>query len=131
MIKPEKAVIDNTKYITGITLCGCVLMHAVFLVAGFWEWRVLWGSLLGAAAAIANFFFMALTVQKAVGKEEKEARDLVRLSQTLRHFALIAVGAVGALVPVFNVLAVLIPLFFPRIAVGVYPLFHRKEGKQR
>ncbi len=131
MMRPEKAVIDNTKYITGITLCGCVLMHAVFLVTGFWEWRVLWGSLLGAAAAIANFFFMGLTVQRAVSKEEKEARDLMRLSQTLRNFGLIAVGIVGAVVPVFHVLAVLIPLFFPRIAVGVYPLFHGKEEQQQ
>lgn len=129
MVKPDKAVADNTKYIAAVTLILCVLMHAVFLVAGFWSLTVLWGSLLGAAAAVANFFLMGLTVQRAVTKEEKEARDLIRLSQTTRNFGLIAVGIVGVLVPVFNTVAVLVPLFFPRIAVAMYPLI-RKEEKQ-
>ncbi len=128
MIKPEKAVIDTTRYIAVFTVILTVLMHAVFLVLHHWDLTVLWGSLLGTATAILNFFLRGLTVQKAVTKEEKEARDAIRLSYTLRTLMLVIVGVIGAVVPVFHVLAVLIPLFFPRMAIMFYPMLHKKEG---
>lgn len=127
MERPDKAVIGNTLYVAAFTLIFTILMHAVFLMAGFWTLHVLWGSLLGGAAAIGNFFAMGMTVQKAVTKEEKEARDLIRLSHTVRTMGLVIVGVIGACVPFFHLLAVLIPLFFPRIAIMLYPLIHRKE----
>jgi len=127
MIKPEKAVIDTTRYIAVFTVILTALMHAVFLVIGQWSLTVLWGSLLGAATAILNFFLRGLTVQKAVTKEEKEARDTIRLSYTLRTLMLVIVGVIGAVVPVFHVFAVLIPLLFPRIAIMFFPMIQKKE----
>lgn len=127
MQKPDKAVVSNTLYIAAFTVIFSVLMEAVYLVIGHWSLEVLLGNLLGAAAAVGNFFAMGLTVQKAVAKEEKEAKDLMRLSQTLRTMALVVVGIIAACVPVFNLLATLIPLFFPRIAIMLYPMIHRKE----
>ena len=127
MQKPDKAVLGNTAYIAAFTVILSVMMEAVFLMIGKWDWFVLFGNLLGAAAAVGNFFIMGMTVQKAVTKEQKEARDLIRLSQALRLLGLVVIGVLGAALPCFNILAVLIPLFFPRIAIMLYPLVHRKE----
>ena len=127
MQKPDKAVLSNTLYIAVFTVIFSVLTEAVFLVIGRWSLDVLFGNLLGGAAAVGNFFAMGMTVQTAVTKEEKEAKDLMRLSQTLRTMGLVIVGVIGACVPFFHILAVLIPLFFPRIAIMLYPLVHRKE----
>ncbi len=69
---------------------------------------------------------MGLTVQSALGKEEKEAKDLVKLSQSGRLFLLFGIAAIGCLVPVFNAVATVIPYLFPRIAVMLRPLFNKK-----
>ena len=64
---------------------------------------------------------MELTIQKAVGKDQKESAALMKFSQTYLFFLQLAAAAVGVLVPVFNWIAVLIPLFFPRIAIALRP----------
>ena len=72
-------------------------------------------------AAVGNFFLMGLTVQSALGKEEKEARRTVKMSQSLRLLMMFAVAIVGYLLSVFNTLAMIIPFLFPRIAVALRP----------
>lgn len=131
MKKIDPTVRRETVYIAAWVIIFSALMEAVFLVGRWWDYTVLFGNLLGAFTAVLNFFLMGLTVQKALGKEEKEARDLVKLSQTLRMFMQLAFAAVGFLIPsVFNVIAVLIPLLFPRIAIMLRPLFNKQmEGK--
>ncbi len=129
MMKPEKAVIDTTIYISVFTVIFTVLMHAVFLMTGHWTLSVLWGSLLGTAAAIGNFFVRGLAVQKAVTKDEKEARNIIQLSYTLRLMALVAICAVGLIVKtIFHPIAVVVPLIFPQIAIMLYSIKQKKEG---
>ena len=129
MVKPEKAVIDNTVYIATVTLILAVLMHAVFLVCGAWSLSVLWGSLLGCGVSVLNFFAMGLFVQQAVQKEEKEARQLVKLSQTVRFMGVLLAAVIGVAVPWFHSIAAVVPLLFPRVAIALYPLTHRGEDE--
>ena len=63
-----------------------------------------------------------------IRKEEKEMRNYVKLSQTLRNFMLIAFALVGVLINVFNTWAMLIALFFPRIAVFLHPLLKSNKN---
>ena len=63
-----------------------MLMQSVFLVAGIWDYKVLSGNILGYIAVVGNFFLMGLTVQKALTKDEKEAKQLIKLSQILRLY---------------------------------------------
>lgn len=119
MKKIDPTVVRETWYIFVFTLVFSVFMEAIFLVIGKWDLTVLLGNILGAVAAVGNFLLLGLTVQSAVLKEEKDARSLIKLSQTLRFFLLIAVAAVGYLVPVFNPVAVVIPLLFPRVAIAL------------
>ncbi len=127
MKKIDTVVRRETLYVAAWTLILSVLMEAVFLVIGKWNITVLLGNLLGIFAAVLNFFLMGLTVQSAVSKEEKEAKNLVKLSMTLRNFLLVAVMALGFLIPCFDVIAVLIPLLFPSVAVKLRPMFMKAE----
>ena len=129
MAKIDPTVRRETGYIAVWTLLFSLLMEAVYLLLHRWEPGVLFGNLLGAAAAILNFLLMGLTVQRAVGKEEKEAANLMKLSQAGRMFMLVLVGLAVALIPVFKLLPTLIPLFFPRLAVAIRPLLDRKKQK--
>ena len=127
MKKIDAVVRRETLYVAAWTLILSVLMEAVFLVIDKWNITVLLGNLLGLFAAVLNFFLMGLTVQSAVSKEEKQAKDLMKLSMTLRNFLLVAFMVVGFLVPCFDVIAVLIPLLFPSVAVKLRPLFFKTK----
>ncbi|MBE6613303.1 MAG: hypothetical protein E7632_12515 [Ruminococcaceae bacterium] len=127
MQKVDAVVRRETLYIAVWVIILSVLMEAVFLILGAWNVNVLFGNLLGGAAAVLNFFLMGLTVQKALTKTEKEAKDLVRLSQTLRMLMLFVVAMIACLVPVFNLVAALVPLLFPRIAIMFRTLFGVRE----
>lgn len=126
--KIDPTVRQETLFIAACVAVLTVLMEAVFLLTGFWDMTVLWGGLLGAFAAILNFFLMGLTVQKAVLKEEKDAKNLMRASQSLRLIMLLGFCAVGATVPAFNLMATLIPLLFPRMGVFLRGFMLKKRG---
>lgn len=131
MIRIDPAVKRETFYITASVLIFSVLMQAVFLVTGFWDFTVLFGNIYGAFLAVFNFFLLGLTVQKAVTKEEKEAKNLIKLSQSGRMLGLLVLAIVGVYLPCFHFLAVLLPLLFPRIAIMFRPLFDKKVSGEK
>lgn len=125
MKKIDPVVRKETRYIAVWTLLFSALMQAVFLLIGQWDLTVLWGNLLSAAVSIGNFFFMAVYVVKAMEKEEKEAKQTLRLSKSMRFLVLLVAVVVGVLL--FNIWATLIPLLFPRIAIALRPLMQKKS----
>ncbi len=125
MKKPDETVVRETIYIASWTLILSAVLESVFLITGLWKPDVLFGNLLSAAGAVLNFFLMGLSVQNALDKEEKDASQLMRFSQSMRMFMLLAIGALGVLF--FDPVASIVPLFFPRIAVMFRPLFGNKD----
>lgn len=125
-MKVDHTILKETRYIALWVLVFSIFEQAVFLIAGIWDYTALTGNLLGAFFAIFNFFLMGLSVQKAISKEDDKARKTVmRASLLYRNMMLLAVAALGALLPVFNVFAVIVPLFFPRIAIALRPIFKK------
>ena len=122
MKKIDATVLRETRYIATVTIGLSVLMEAIFLILKSWDISVLLGNIWGALGAICNFLLMGITVQNALQKEEKEAKTLVKFSQTARMFFLLAFAMVGYFVPMFHIVAVVIPFLFPRIAVSLRPL---------
>jgi len=102
-------------------------MEAIFLIIGKWDYTVLLGNLLSAFAAILNFLLMGISVQIAVSKDEKGARNVVKLSQSLRNLMLFAFAALGVLLPCFNTWSSIIPLLFPSIAVLLRKFLNKKQ----
>ena len=130
-MKIDKAVLNETKFVALGTLFLSIIMHAVFLIIGKWDLTVLWGNLLSGIPAVINFFLMGLTVQKACSETGKKAENFMRISMFLRMVLLFAVVIIGAVnLDTFNLVALLVPLFFPRIAIAFRPLFgHRIEAE--
>ncbi len=127
MKKIDQTVLETTRYIGLCTLILSALMQAVFLVLGRWNITVLLGNALGGGVAVLNFFLMGLTVQKAVVLEEKEAKSAMKVSQLYRNLMLIVTAVVGIAVSIFNSIAVIVPLFFPRIAISLSGILKGKE----
>lgn len=129
-MKPiEPAVKKETAYIAGWSLLLSVVMELVFWAVGAMDYTVPLGNLLGVAASLLNFFLMGLTIQSAVGLEEKAASAKLKLSQMLRMLMMLVLAVLGLALPCFHTIAVLVPFFFPRIAISFRPLFDRKGDK--
>lgn len=130
MQKIDKVVLKETKYIAVWVLLFSAILQAVFLVIGQWDYTVLLGNLLSGTACVLNFFSMGITVQKAVEKEEKEAKQAMKSSNMLRTFFLFVVVVLGVLLDCFSTWATVIPMFFPRVAIAMRPLWDRKARKK-
>ena len=128
MKKIDAVVLQETKYIAFWVLILSLLMQAVVLLAGVWDYAVLLGNLLGALLGVLNFFLLGLSLQKALTKNENDAKTVMKLSQTYRTLLLLVIVAFGVLLSVFNTWSLVIALFFPRIAIAIRP-FVRKEEK--
>ena len=130
MIKPDKTIVKETKYIGAVVALLSVLMQAVFLVVQKWDYKVLLGNLLSYAISVGNFYFMGLSVQKAVVMDEADARRIMKASHSMRTFGMFVAVAIGVLIPYFNTVAVILPVFFPRIAVSLRSVLKDKDKKE-
>ena len=119
MAKINATVLKETRYIAVFSLVLSLLMQAVFLIVlRRFDYTVLLGNLLGLLAGVGNFFFMGIGVQKAVERDEKGAKNVLKFSQTARFFTIFVIAALGIVLECFNTVAVIVPLFFPRIAIA-------------
>ena len=119
----DKIILKETLYVASFTAALSIILQIVFLAMRKWDFTVLTGNLLSGIFSVLNFYLMASTIKKSVGKEEKEIKKSVMFSQSGRMFMLFAVAAVGAYLPIFNIWATLIPLLFPRISMYFRNLF--------
>ena len=77
-MKVQKAVLKETGHIAIGVLLGDVLMCAVFAIVHKFDYTVVLGALLGTAIAVANFFLLGVTLQKAVGMKNPELIQKLR-----------------------------------------------------
>lgn len=126
----DPAVKKETLYILGTSILLSVVMELVFWLTGHMDYTVPLGNLLGVGISVLNFFLMGLTIQRSIGLDEKAASDKLKLSQMLRMLMVVALTAVGVGLPCFHALAVVIPLFFPRLAIAVRPLLDKDLQSQ-
>jgi hypothetical protein len=104
-------------------------MQAVFLIIQKWDYTVLLGNILSAAAEIISFFFLGITIIKAVSSGDPAyAKKLMRASQAIRTFFLFGIALLGALLPCFNIWATVIPIIFPRLALLIRSFMVKRMG---
>lgn len=127
MIKADAAVKRETEYIAYFCVLLSVIMQAGFVFLKRWDYTFFLGNLLSLTAAVLNFYFMGITIQKAVNMNEQNAKKLMRASQRLRKACMFAAIVIGVIMPCFNTLAVIIPVFFPRLAVAFRPLLKNQK----
>ena len=132
----DPAVKKETGYIAVWVVLLSLIMEAVFLLIRKWDLSVLFGNLGGAAAAIGNFFLMALIATRAMnravenGKPEEAA---ARVKSTTMVRLLGSVLLCVLLIAVFktNVYATLIPMLFPRIGIMFWPKFNKNRSLEQ
>lgn len=157
-MKVDAVVKKETGTIAAGVLVLCMLMLAVYAFIGKLDYKVLLGTLLGALAAVSNFFLMALSVQKSAEKmngavikdsentetaedgeevEEKEqplspeaasAKKFMQASYTLRMLLLGIFIILAVAVPVFDPIPCLIVLLFPRLVIFAVQIIRNKKG---
>ena len=127
MKKIDPVVWKETGFIAAVSFTFSIFMQSIFLIVSnwvedAWNYTVVLGNLYGYFFSVLSFFLMCLTIQKALGKEQKDAANILRLSQMLRLLMLFVAALVAYFIPVFNIIAVVIPFIFPRIAITFRPL---------
>ncbi len=122
-MKLQPASKRELKHISIGVLTGSVLMLAVFALIGQFRLSVLWGALLGDAAAVGNFYYLCRSVQRAAAADELKARLIMRASYSGRMLISAAALALGLLFQeLFHWVAILIPLLLPRATILVMQL---------
>lgn len=130
-MKISKSIWKETGHIAVGVLAGDLIMVLVFFFLKKLDSTVLLGTLLGSVAAVGNFFWMGLSVQKALKQPEK-AKAMVQRSYTVRMLCLVAVLILGFRAPCFHTIAVVVPLLLPRITIYAMQLLglYRPEEKE-
>lgn len=142
MKKIDPVILKETAFVALVSLAMSVFMQSIFLIVDYWvpnawDWLIIIGNLIGYIASVGNFFLMGLTVQKALGKEPKDAANFMKVSQMARILMLFLVALGAYLIDqfafdTFNVgfiIAVIVPYTFPRIAVMLRPLASKIKNR--
>lgn len=136
-MKPQEAVVKETGHIAIGTLILTAVMLLVFAVIGRFSLNVLFGGLYGCALAVANFFFLGMTVQRVAESAQKlhgeeadpDAVKLAKLKMRQSYMLRMLLGAglliVALAVLKLNWIACVCPLIFPRITISAMDVFKR------
>ena len=127
----KKSTTQNILRLAAGELILSVAVVAVFAALGEFSYKVITGVLLGSAAAIANFVFLTVTINRAVdrfmalrgdgemseeeadaftAKNAGEIQNAQKLSFLLRTFTLLGALVLAFISKQFNVIATVIPL---------------------
>ena len=129
MAKVDSTIKTETKNLALVVLVLSVLLEGVYLIIGKWNYTVLLGNILGGSAGILNFFLMGLGIQNALNQDQKGARTTVSFSHTYRTLFLLAIMVIGVFVPIFDVWATIISVFFTSFGIYIRTALLKKKGQ--
>ena len=128
----RKLVFKETAIVVTGQAIGVAIMFGVYALLGFFSIKVLLGGIVGAVAALANFFIMAVTVSLAADKAEQQdvsgGQKLLKGAYPVRLLLLAVILFACAKSGYFDVLALVIPLVFVRPTLTIAEFFRKKEG---
>ena len=109
-------------------------MLVIFALSGYFDITVLLGGIMGGVLAVANFFLMSYFALKAADKAQNQdvagGQKLIHLSYTGRMIGLLVALVLLAKSGWFHVLALAIPLAFPRPVLTAAEFIQRKGGRK-
>ena len=138
----QPAVKTETGRIAMGTGIGVLIMFVLFFVlhmvipedAPFnlgvpFDHTVILGGIGGFVVAVGNFFWMAMTVQKVASMEdEKQARATMGVSYRYRTLLQLLWVILAIVLPVFNPVAGIVPLFIPSLFIKLRGIFSAGKG---
>lgn len=114
---------EITRITIGTLVCDAILITALFLlslvgVGQFETGRILLGAVCGSVIAVLNFTILCLTVQSAVGMENKrKMKARFQLSYNLRLLVQAAWVVAAFLIPQIHFVAGAAPILFPNVVI--------------
>ena len=128
-MKLDPAIRRETRRVAcGIAIAD-ILMFAVFFLLKKFNYTVVLGALLGSGAAVLNFFLLGITVQKAADKDDGQ-KKLVQSSYSLRMMMMCLTIILGAVLPVFHTVAVIVPFLLNTPVILLLQAFDRLKAKK-
>lgn len=133
-MESRKLILKETAIVaTGVGI-GTALMLVIFALAGYFNITVVLGGLMGGFLAVANFFVMSYFAIKAADKAQNQdvagGQKLVQLSYMGRMGGLLVALVLCAKSGWFHVLALAVPLIFPRLALTAAEFIQKKGGRK-
>lgn len=99
----------------------------IFFATGF-DYTLLAGAGYGNIICAGNFLALGKTAQKSLKRgSAKSAQTYMNTMYCLRYFGLFLLLTIGALAPFINLVAAVIPLFFPRITITIRAIIKKEE----
>ncbi len=127
--RSENIILREIVYISAATAALSVVLTAVLIVFGVEPAYAASGALVGALTAVGNFILTANTVTMALSTAKPQtARIIVFISYVLRMILIGFVIYIGFTAGNIDAWGVMLPLFFPKIAIMAQTFF-RKGGK--
>lgn len=114
---------EVSRIAVGSGICACIQVLVFWLLSllgiGTFSYRVVTGTVGGSLMAVFCFALMCVTLQKATANasDEKLVKTRVRNGYNLRKLLQILWVIAAFLMPWVNVLAAMIPLFFPNVVI--------------
>ena len=128
----RKIVLRQTGIVALGELIGVGAMLGVFALLGKFDISVLLGGIVGGLVATGNFLAMAIGVNIAADKAEKQnvkgGQATIKGSYLLRTVVMFLVLFAFARSGICNAIALVVPLIFVRVTLTVYEFFRRKPG---
>lgn len=115
----------------GTAVCDLILIAGLFLLSQFGigtfaPLKILLSALCGSVIAIGNFIIMCLTIQSAVGMENKrKMKARFQLSYNIRMLIQAGWIVIAFLVPQIHFIAGAVPILFPKVTL----LYLQTRGK--
>lgn len=104
-----------------LTMSGIYLVITVILCCAFGgDFSLPVGAVYGIILSALNFLLLGKSAQAALGKaSSKSAQTYMNITYCVRYLGLFGMLTIAALVSFINLIAAVIPLFFPRIAITI------------
>ncbi len=129
-MKIDAVILRETRFVALGTVFFSAIEQLVFMAFRAWDPSVLFGTLLSGGVGVLNFFLLGLTVQRALAAGDGDrAKQMMKLSRTLRMLGMLAVLAVGVVLDFFSTVAVLVSVFFPRLTLIVRQIILQRRGE--
>ncbi len=106
------------------------ILHRIFPESSPFDYTVIVGAVIGCAVTVANFFLMAITVQKVVDEEDQDnAKRRMKVSFRYRTIMQMAWVLLAIFLPFVNWIAAIAPLFIPSIVIKIRGVFLQGDKK--
>lgn len=111
-------ILIGTGVLTALMAVVFYVLHRLTPESVPFDYKVILSALIGWLVAVANFFLMAVAVQRVTGVDsEDRARQMFTMSFRYRMMLQLVWAILALTVPVLNGAAGIIPLLFPSLII--------------